>query len=184
VVLAAGAGVRTLWPALPARLRHSWAGVLRLETLPPDGPWLEAVRQGRIVQPRHWRRPALQAACADNQEPLWIVDAGLAPRGDGLVAGQITLIPPAEADTPDPSLAPPDARWMEARLREGLHALDPRLASLDAPYQQVPVSFCVDDQHLAGPVADAPGLWVFAGFSAAFSRVPAEAEALARRLLP
>ncbi|MBM5817930.1 MAG: hypothetical protein FJ083_15550 [Cyanobacteria bacterium K_Offshore_surface_m2_239] len=192
VVLAAGAGVRALWPALPPRLRHSWAGVLRLESPTPASPWLEQARRGRIVQPRHWRRPALEAASAAHAEASWIVDAGLAPRGEGLVVGQITLIPAADGSSllaAGPSLAadglePPDPRWMEARLREGLHALDPRLAALDAPYLQVPVSFCVDGQPLVGPVEDAPGLWVFAGFSAAFSRVPTHADALARRLLP
>ncbi len=185
VVLAAGAGVRALWPALPGRLRHSWAGVLRLESPAPASPWLEQARRGRIVQPRQWKRPALEAASASQPEASWIVDAGLAPRGDGLVVGQITLIPAADGQSPVAAgLEPPDPRWMEARLREGLHALDPRLAALEAPYHQVPVSFCVDGQPLVGPVADAPGLWVFAGFSAAFSRVPAHADVLARRLLP
>lgn len=189
VVLAAGAGVRALWPALPSRLRHSWAGVLRLESPAPASPWLEQARRGRIVQPRQWQRPALEAASAAHPEASWIVDAGLAPRGEGLVVGQITLIPAAAAESGGAraaggDLAPPDPRWMEARLREGLQALDPRLAALEAPYQQVPVSFCVDGQPLVGPVADAPGLWVFAGFSAAFSRVPAHAELLARQLLP
>lgn len=185
VVLAAGAGVRALWPALPSRLRHSWAGVLRLESPAAASPWLEQARRGRIVQPRQWRRPALEAASAANPEASWIVDAGLAPRGEGLVVGQITLIPAADGRSPAAGvLEPPDPGWMEDRLREGLQALDPRLAALEAPYAQVPVSFCVDGQPLVGPVEDAPGLWVFAGFSAAFSRVPAHADALARRLLP
>lgn len=181
VVLAAGASARALWPALPGRLRHSWAGVLHLERVAPGHRWLDQVRRGRIVQPRHWRRPALEAACANSQEPLWLVDAGLAPRGDGAVLGQISLIPPAGAAAG--SLEPPDPRWMEGRLREGLRLLDPTLAALEAPYRQVPVSFCLDGQPLAGPVAEAPGLWVFAGFSAAFSRVPLHAEELARQLL-
>jgi glycine/D-amino acid oxidase-like deaminating enzyme len=73
---------------------------------------------------------------------------------------------------------------METRLREGLATLDPALANLEAPYRQVPVSFCLDGQPLAGPVDAEAGLWVFAGFSGAFSRVPSHAEALARRLLP
>ncbi len=184
VVLAAGAASRALWPALPRRLRHSWAGVLHLDAGEPGNPWLEQARRGRIVQPRHWRRPALEGACADNEEPLWIVDPGLAPRGAGVVVGQISLIPPAEATAPGAAPEPPDPAWMESRLREGLHHLDPRLAHLEAPYRQVPVSFCVDGEPLAGPVDEGPGLWVFAGFSAAFSRVPARAEALARRLLP
>jgi glycine/D-amino acid oxidase-like deaminating enzyme len=189
VVLAAGAGARALWPGLPDRLRHSWAGVLHLETLAGVGGgadrWLDQARRGRIVQPRRWRRPALEAASARNEEPLWIVDAGLAPRGEGVVVGQITLIPPAGSEGSGAgSLQPPDPRGMETRLREGLERLDPTLAALEAPYRQVPVSFCLDGQPLAGPVAGAPGLWVFAGFSAAFSRVPSHAEALARRLLP
>jgi glycine/D-amino acid oxidase-like deaminating enzyme len=191
VVLAAGASARTLWPALPSRLRHSWAGVLQLERVDPGHPWLDQVRRGRIVQPRHWRRPALEAACAHSEEPLWIVDAGLAPRGgDGAVVGQISLIPPAGTlpATGAPaaaghSLEPPEPQWMETRLREGLRQLDPTLAALEAPYRQVPVSFCLDGQPLVGPVAEAPGLWVFAGFSAAFSRIPARAETLAHQLL-
>lgn len=183
VVLAAGAGCRALWPALPVRFRHSWAGVLLVEAGAPANPWLEQARRGRVVQPRQWRRPALEAASGDLDQPAWIVDAGLAPRGAGVVVGQISLIPAA---TPPPAgavLEPPDPRWMEARLREGLAALDPGLAALAAPYRQVPVSFCVDGQPLVGPVAEAPGLWVFAGFSAAFSRVPRLAEELARRVL-
>ncbi|MEB3318861.1 MAG: FAD-dependent oxidoreductase [Cyanobacteriota bacterium] len=188
VVLAAGASARRLWPTLPSRLRHSWAGVLHLETLTgAEGAaqrWLEQARRGRIVQPRHWRRPALEAACATCPEPRWIVDAGLAPLGEGVVVGQISLIPPAEAPAASGGgLEPPDPQWMEARLREGLGALDPHLAALEAPYRQVPVSFCQGGQPLAGPVAEAPGLWVFAGFSAAFSRVPRHAEQLAQRML-
>jgi len=188
VVLAAGASARRLWPALPSRLCHSWAGVLHLETLAAAkgaaDRWLDQARRGRIVQPRHWRRPALEAACATSPEPLWIVDAGLAPRGEGVVVGQISLIPPAGAQAAGGvSLEPPDPPWMEARLREGLGLLDPQLAAVEAPYRQVPVSFCLDGQPLAGPVAEAPGLWVFAGFSAAFSRVPLQAEQLALRVL-
>lgn len=184
VVLAAGASCRALWPALPARLRHSWAGVLLLEAGGPPNPWLDQARKGRIVQPRHWRRPALEAAAAELERPAWIVDAGMAPRGDGVVVGQITLIPPAAAHPTVPlGLEPPDPSWMEERLRSGLGQLDPELAGLEAPYRQVPVSFCSDGQPLVGPVAEAPGLWVFAGFSGAFSRVPVAASGLASRLL-
>ena len=136
VVLAAGASARALWPALPSRLRHSWAGVLHLERVAPGHRWLDQVRRGRIVQPRHWRRPALEGACANSQEPLWLVDAGLAPRGDGAVLGQISLIPPAGAAAG--SLEPPDPHWMEGRLREGLRLLDPTLAALEAPLPPKP----------------------------------------------
>ncbi len=184
VVLAVGAGSRGLWPALPPRLRHSWAGVLLVDAAGPATPWLDLARSGRIVQPLRWRRPALEATAATLAQPAWIVDAGMAPWGEGVVAGQISLIPPAAPSaSPGTLREPPDPRWMEARLREGLGELDPALARLDAPYRQVPVSFCVDGQPLVGPVPDAPGLWTFTGFSGAFARVPTLAERLATQLL-
>lgn len=187
VVLAAGARCRALWPELPARLRHSWAGVLLVGAEAPPNGWLDQARRGRIVQPRHWQRPALEAA-APSPEPRWIVDAGLAPWGDGVVVGQISWLPGAaatlgEAPEPTGALQRPDPQWMEERLREGLERLDPRLAALTATYRQVPVSFCADHQPLVGPVSGAPGLWAFAGFSAAFSIVPAQADRLATCLL-
>ena len=79
-------------------------------------------------------------------------------------------------------LEPPDPRWMETRLREGLRELDPDLGRLEAAYRQVPVSFCVDGQPLMGPIADAPGLWAFTGFSGAFACVAPLAEGLANEL--
>lgn len=194
VVLAAGAGSRRLWPALPFRLRHSWAGVLLMGPEGPANPWLEQARRGRIVQPRHWQRPALEAASGiPTPSPRWIVDAGLAPWGDGVVLGQISWLPGApEAADPGPSSSgpgtcgapePPDAGWMEARLRDGLGRLDPQLAALPAPYRQVPVTYCTDGQPLVGPVEGAPGLWTFVGFSGAFSLVPTWADRLATLLL-
>jgi len=189
VVLAAGAGCRRLWPALPPRLRHSWAGVLLVGPDAPPNPWLDQAWRGRIVQPRHWQRPALEAgSAAPGPTPRWIVDAGMAPWGSGVVVGQISWLPRARGapgDGPEEtgSLDPPDAQWMEERLREGLGQLDPQLATLPAPYRQVPVSFCTDGQPLVGPVEGAPGLWTFAGFSGAFSLVPTHADRLATRLV-
>lgn len=184
LVLAAGAGCRDLWPALPSRLRHSWAGVLLIGAEAATNPWLEQARQGRIVQPRHWRRPALEAAAEAAKDPRWIVDAGMAPWGDGVVLGQISWIPAANSDRQGASAhVPPDPRWMEEQLRAGLGLLDPALADVPGTYRQAPVSFCSDASPLVGPVDGAPGLWVFAGFSAAFSRVPSEAEALASLLM-
>lgn len=179
VVLAAGAGCRDLWPALPGRLRCSWAGVLALATNPGGSQWLEQARRGRVVQPRHWCRPALEARSGELERGReeWIVDAGLAPWGDGVVVGQITLV---RAD-PEPGPAP-DPAWMEARLREGLARLDPALAAVAGPYRQVPVPFCLDGRPLVGPVAGAAGLWVCTGFSGAFGLVPAAAETLAEPL--
>lgn len=174
VVLAAGIGCRFLWPALPERLRFSWAGVLTLSTNPGGSPWLEQVRRGRVVQPRNWQRPVLEAAAATLEQERWIVDAGLAPWGEGVVVGQISLVRPGvnPGDPPDPAL-------MECRLRQGLTRLDEALATLQGPYRQVAVPFCTDGEPLVGPVDGAPGLWVFSGFSGAFALVPSMAEDLA-----
>jgi glycine/D-amino acid oxidase-like deaminating enzyme len=173
VVLAAGAGSHALWPALPERLRVSWAGVLTLPRLPP-GPWPAQAGRGRVVQPFHWQRPVLEGRALALQREDWIVDAGLAPRDQGLVVGQVTLVRPGTASGP-----PPDPAAMEERLRSGLRQLDPALAALAGTYRQVPVAFCVGGEPLVGPVPGAPGLWAFTGFSAAFSRVPLRAVDLA-----
>lgn len=178
VLLAAGAGCRSLWPALPERLRASWAGVLLLHRNPGGSPWLERARRGWVVQPARWRRPELEREVDEHAGERWIVDAGLAPWGDGVVLGQITLVGPGPA-----GIRPPDPAWMERRLREGLALLDPRLAAAEGAYHQVQVPFCPDGIPLAGPVAGAQDLWIFSGFSGAFAVVPAEADRLAGRLL-
>ena len=178
VVLAAGAGCRALWPDLPGRFRHSWAGILLLERNPGGNVWLEQARRGRIVQPRAWRRPGLEREAEDVREERWIVDAGVAPWGEGVLLGQITRIGPEPLAWP-----PPDAARMEGLLRQGLGRLDPGLARIEAPYHQVPVSFCTDGQPLVGPVQGQQGLWTFAGFSGAFAAVPPWAERLAERLV-
>ena len=49
-------------------------------------------------------------------------------------------------------------------------------------FRQVPVPFCTDGRGLAGPVAGAPGLWAFTGFSGAFTTVPSLAERLAETI--
>ena len=179
LVLAAGAGCRRLWPQLAPRLRCSWAGVLRLDALPQHGsPWLEPLRQGALVLPRRWRRPALEARAAELERQEWIVDPGLVPWGAGAQLGQLSLVRP-QAD-PEPA---PDPAWMEERLRRGLAQLDPALAALEGRYLQVPVPFCVDGQPLLGPVDEAPGLWICTGFSAPFGSLPRQAEALAAAML-
>jgi len=183
LVLAAGASCRALWPALPERLRFSWAGVIELDPSAlvahgPAHPWLEQALRGRIVQPLRLRRPSLESAAAGLHEERWIVDAGLAPRDGGMVLGQITLVGP----DPDPG-RPPDPAVMEARLRSGLADLDPALASLPGRYRQVPVTFCLQGPPLAEPLENAPGLWAFTGFSGAFAVVPSLAESLADQLV-
>jgi glycine/D-amino acid oxidase-like deaminating enzyme len=178
VVLAAGAGCRGLWPDLPRRLRHSWAGILLLERNPGGNVWLEQARRGRIVQPRAWRRPALERQAEETREERWIVDAGVAPWGEGVLLGQISRIGPEPLAWP-----PPGAGRMEGLLRQGLAQLDPELGRIEAVYRQVPVTFCSDGRPLVEPVQGRPGLWAFTGFSGAFAAVPLWAERLAERLV-
>ncbi len=178
VVLAAGAGCRALAPGLPERHRASWAGVLELPARPPlspaSSPWLRHAARRRIVQPRHWRRPSLEAKAPELREERWIVDAGFAPRGEGLLLGQISLVRPGLE-----SGEPPAAAEMERRLRAALAGLDPALAALPGPYRQVPVAFCSGGRPLVGPLGGAAGLWVFSGFGGAFAQVPVLAPVLA-----
>ncbi len=182
LVLAAGAGCRSLWPELPARLRFSWAGVLVVESatidsLPAQPGWLRHARRGGIVQPLRWQRLSLEASASSLAQEAWIVDVGLAPWGQALLLGQISLV------GPDLDLrCPPDPALMEQRLRQALARLDPVLAALPGRYRQVPVPFCDDGRPLAAAVQGAPGLWAFTGFSGAFSLVPTLAEQLAREL--
>ena len=171
VVLAAGAGCRALWPALGERLRTSWAGVLELASWPDPSQcrsrWLRRARAGAMVLPRRFQRLALEQRASSLEEAESIVDPGLVPWAGGALLGQISLV------RPGPELGePPDPGWMEARLRRGLARWDPALAALPGRYRQVPVSFCTDGRPLVGPIANAPGLWVFAGFSGAFFQVP------------
>ncbi len=179
VVLAAGAGCRTLAPALPECHRVSWAGVLALParpTLSPDSasPWWRHAVGRRIVQPRHWQRPGLERSAPGLAEEHWIVDAGCAPWGEGVLLGQISLVRPG-LDSGEP---PPPAA-MEGHLRQGLAGLDPLLAALPGPYRQVPVAFCSNGLPLVGPLPGAAGLWVFSGFGGAFAQVPVLAPLLA-----
>jgi glycine/D-amino acid oxidase-like deaminating enzyme len=103
------------------------------------------------------------------------VDPGLLPWGDHWLAGQISLVRPG-LEVGDS----PDAVLQEQRLRQALSPLLPELAWWPGVFQQVPVSFSSDGQSLVGPVPGAPpGLWVFAGFSAAFKVVPPLARELA-----
>lgn len=171
VVLAAGAGCRALWPSLTPRLRHSWAGVLTVAQRPAGLPG------DRIWLPRQWQRPALERQAPSLTECAWIVDPGLAPWGEGVLLGQISLV------NPEPTHGPaPEPDLMEQRLRCQLASWDPELAALEAPYQQTAVAFSSDGLPLVGPLAEQPGLWLFTGFSGAFSQVPVLAPLLAESL--
>lgn len=171
LVLAAGAGCRRLWPDLPAVLRSSWAGVLACEQRPATVPG------DQIRLPRHWQRPALERRARSLTAAEWIVDAGLAPWGAGLLLGQISLVRP-EA-TPGPA---PDPAWMEVHLRQALSGWGPPLGSQTTTYRQSAVAFSSDGLPLVGPLAERPELWLFTGFSGAFSQVPALAPVLADAL--
>ena len=188
LVLAAGAGCRTLWPALPEPLHHSWAGVLELEQPPPPTP------TGRpcLQVPARFSRLALERRAPQLQQRQWVVDGGLVPWGRGSLLGQLSLIDPI----PDTNLrgadrcgtAPAcsaDPAWAEQQLRFALAQQPWSRAWADQPgrLRLLPVAFCSDGLPRVGPVAAAPGLWLFTGFSGAFSQVPVLAPLLARLLV-
>ncbi|MCP9886444.1 FAD-binding oxidoreductase [Cyanobium sp. ATX 6A2] len=168
LVLAAGAGCRPLWPALPQRLRVSWAGVLELDPRPGPGP-----AGGGLRLPARFSRLTLEARAAELGQEAWTVDPGLLSWDDGWLAGQISLLRPGL----EPG-EPPDVDLQERRLRQALSAIDADLASWPGRFRQVPVSFCPGGLPLVGPVAP-PGLWLFSGFSGAFAQVPVLAPLLA-----
>jgi glycine/D-amino acid oxidase-like deaminating enzyme len=168
LVLAAGAACRSLWPALPPRLRVSWAGVLELEPRPGPGP-----AGGRLRLPARFSRLALEARAGELREEAWTVDPGLLPWGEGWLAGQISLLRPSlEAGSA------PAAELQERRLRDALATVDGRLATWPGRFRQVPVGYCPGGLPLVGPL-EPSGLWLFSGFSGAFAQVPVLAPLLA-----
>ena len=173
LVLAAGAHCRQLWPALPSRLRSSWAAVLELPAYPP--------RLGRAAAwlPPSFGRVALERRAAGLEQPDWLVDGGLVPWGTGALLGQHTLVRP-ELEL---GAAPPPGE-VEGQLRQELaaQAWGAPLAALPGLLRQAPVAFCSEGLPLVGPLAGAPGLWLFTGFSAGFSQVPVLAPLLAQAL--
>ncbi len=173
VVLAAGAGCRALWPELPGQLRSSWAGVLQLQSRPQQlGP-------DQLRLPLQFQRPELERRAPQLQAEAWIVDPGAVPRGGGALVGQLTLVRPADAGQAAAAAPEPDPRLMEQRLRQGLEPLALTWQTAPARYRQARVAFCPGGQPLAGPVAAAPGLWLFSGFSGGFAQVPVLAPLLA-----
>ncbi len=184
VVLAAGAGCRALWPALPDRLRHSWAGLFAVDDPAARAALLESSAEGLcggvlgdghdIVMPLLGRRRELESRGADLQREEVIVDAGLAPWGEGLLLGQTTLVRPGVALG-----TPPDPAPLEALLREALRDLLPALDAVPARFLQTPVTFVASGHPLFGAVPGAPGLWVCAGLGAPFALLPPLAPLLA-----
>jgi glycine/D-amino acid oxidase-like deaminating enzyme len=173
VVLACGAACRSLAPTLDARLRISWAGILELECRRAQAlpGWCRSMAQ----LPERFARQELERRSPQLADEAWLVDAGLVPCGERLLAGQITLIRPGVERG-----APPDPAAMEQRLRAALAQRWPWLAEAPGSYRQAAVSFCSDGVPLVGPVA--PGLWVLAGFSGAFAQIPPAAASLADQL--
>ena len=174
LVLAAGAQCRQLWPLLPQRLRSSWAAALQLASFPaPLGraaAWL----------PVSFGRVALERSAAGLSQPEWLVDGGLVPRAEGALLGQHTLVRPGLELGP----APPPLE-VEQQLRQELaaQAWGAPLAALPGYLRQAAVAFCSEGLPLVGPLADAPDLWMFTGFSAGFSQVPVLAPLLAQVLV-
>ena len=173
LVLAAGAYCRQLWPLLPQRLRSSWAAALELASFPAQlgraAAWL----------PVSFGRVALERRAAGLSQPEWLVDGGLVPRAEGALLGQHTLVRPGLELGPAP---PPLA--VEGQLRQELaaQAWGEPLAPLPGCLRQAAVAFCSEGLPLVGPLAEAPGLWMFTGFSAGFSQVPVLAPLLAQAL--
>jgi glycine/D-amino acid oxidase-like deaminating enzyme len=95
------------------------------------------------------------------------VDAGLVPRADGALLGQLTLIRPGEQA--DPPLA---AAWAEQQLRQGLRQQAWALPLAEQPGEllQASVAFRPGGLPLVGAWPEAAGLWLFTGFSAGFSQ--------------
>ena len=174
LVLAAGAYCRQLWPLLPQRLRSSWAAALELASFPaPLGraaAWL----------PVSFGRVALERRAAGLSQPEWLVDGGLVPRPEGALLGQHTLVRPGLELGPAPS-----PLEVEGQLRQELaaQAWGAPLAALPGHLRQAAVAFCSEGLPLVGPLAGAPGLWLFTGFSAGFSQVPVLAPLLAQALV-
>ena len=174
LVLAAGAYCRQLWPLLPQRLRSSWAAALELASFPaPLGSaaaWL----------PVSFGRVALERRAAGLSQPEWLVDGGLVPRAEGALLGQHTLVRQGLELGP----APPPLE-VEGQLRQELaaQAWGTPLAALPGHLSQAAVAFCSEGLPLVGPLAGAPGLWLFTGFSAGFSQVPVLAPLLAQALM-
>ncbi|MDA0716749.1 MAG: FAD-binding oxidoreductase [Cyanobacteria bacterium] len=173
LVLAAGAQCRQLWPLLPQRLRSSWAAALELASFPLQlgGPaaWL----------PVSFGRVGLERRAVGLCQPEWLVDGGLVPRAEGSLLGQHTLVNPGL----ELGLVPPSPE-VERQLRQGLaaQAWGKPLAQLPGSLRQAAVAFCSEGLPLVGPLADAPGMWMFTGFSAGFSQVPVLAPLLAQAL--
>ncbi len=176
VVLAAGSGCRALWPELPVRLRSSWAGVLQLQARPRE------LQPDQLQLPLQFQRADLERRAPQLQAEAWIVDPGVVPRGRGALVGQLTLVRPADTSSGAPADPEPDPQRMEQRLRRGLEPLALGWQAVPARYRQACVSFCSEGQPLVGPVAGAPGLWVFSGFSGGFAQVPVLAPLLAECL--
>ena len=170
LVLAAGAGCRLLWPALPERLRCSWAAVLELAALPTrlgsPAAWL----------PQTFARLELERRAGRLSQPEWVVDPGLVPRAGGGLLGQLTVLPV----TPGPGPAE-RSELMEQRLRQGLagQRWSRPFAQLPGRLRQAAVAFCVDGVPAVGPLPEVPGVWLFTGFSAGFSQGPVLAPLLA-----
>jgi glycine/D-amino acid oxidase-like deaminating enzyme len=174
VVLAAGAGCRQLWPGLPRILRRSWAAVLELSAFPT------ALGRPAAWLPQGFARLALERRVASLEQSDWVVDPGLVPWGGGALVGQHTWIAAQGA-----AAGPPVADCCDQQLREELAArtpwtLDGAIGS--ALLRQAAVAFSSSGAPLVGPVQDAPGLWLFTGFSGAFAQVPVLAPLLAQRL--
>ena len=174
LVLAAGAHCRQLWPNLLPRLRSSWAAVLELASCPA------ALGRPAAWLPVSFGRVGLERRAAGLSQQEWLVDGGLVRWGAGALLGQHTLVRPGLELG-----APPPPAEVEQQLRQELagQSWGAPLAPLPGCLRQAAVAFCSEGVPLVGPLAEAPGLWVFTGFSAGFSQVPVLAPLVAQALV-
>lgn len=180
--------LRRGWLVFPTHLQR--IDLERAATPPPGprwcvdvslAPWGSGALLGQII----WLDGTDPAGPSRPGEPGSVVAANAAgpAAASAPTPGRnaLRLQPPQPPARPGPLTGPPDPVLQERRLRQALAQLHPSLADLEAGYRQVPVSYSSDGVPVAGQVA--PGLWVLAGCSNAFSRLPALAEQLAASML-
>ena len=144
----------------------------------PPSPLIQG-RQAACL-PARFGRVELERRAAELSQPEWLVDGGLVPRGEGVLLGQHTLLRPGLELGPAP---PPLEVEQQLRQELAVQAWGAPLAALPGCLRQAAVAFCSEGLPLVGPLADAPGLWMFTGFSAGFGQVPVLAPLLAQVLV-
>lgn len=183
VVVAAGAYSRHLMQAagLPIKLYFTQAEVIRT---PPVDFQLQT-----LLMSADLKRFDLEAQASDpDLKDCWdtsgsdreqdilppILDAGVIQFKDSsLFIGQISRVRPTLNGTVN-------AAQSEAHMRMANEALIPALKGVSGTWHTCPVSFSRDELPLVGPLPNATGIHLFAGFSSPFALLPPTATRFAR----